>query len=87
MKKGIGFLVLLSLIAAQTVKADNEIYGFFSEDGKTFTLNFDEDRTKNSGLTPEEWIGYEYQSNRTKVEKVVFDKSMDKARPICIQTR
>ena len=81
MKKGIGFLVLLALMAAQTVKADNEIYGFFSEDGKTFTLNFDEDRTKNSGLTPDEWIGYEYQSNRTKVEKVVFDKSMDNARP------
>ncbi len=81
MKKGIKFLVLLALIAAQTVKADNEIYGFFSEDGKTFTLNFDEDRTKNNGLTPDEWIGYEYQSNRTKVENVVFDNSMDKARP------
>ncbi|MCR4664364.1 MAG: BspA family leucine-rich repeat surface protein [Paludibacteraceae bacterium] len=81
MKNAIRFLVLLALMAAQTLKADNEIYGFFSEDGKTFTLNFDENKTKNSGLTPDEWIGYEYQSNRTKVEKVVFDKSMDKARP------
>lgn len=51
------------------------IYGATSEDGKTFTLYCDDQITERSGMT--DWIS----ANMTKVEKIIIDVSMKKARP------
>ncbi|MBP5457801.1 MAG: BspA family leucine-rich repeat surface protein, partial [Paludibacteraceae bacterium] len=62
----------------------HEIYGVLSADGKTFTLRYDEDRVANKGVLPDEWGAYEYMEKRENVETIVFDESMDVARPATI---
>ena len=78
MRKSI-FLTLLCLLgmgAMQTAQAAYEIYGVLSEDGKTFTILCDEDKTTNKGVTPDDWMAYEWMEKRWNIETVVIDASM-----------
>ena len=83
MKKSVLFtlLCLLGFGAARTAQAADEIYGVLSADGKTFTIRYDGNKSANKGVTPDDWTAYEYLNNRRDVETIVFDASMDNARP------
>lgn len=85
MKKGIRFLVLLALMAAQTLKAaEPEIYGALTDEGKTLTLYYDEFKDKHTVL--EGWgdgtLGtYYLYKDKQLITQVVLDESMKEARP------
>ncbi len=57
-----------------------EIYGFLSEDGKTFNIRYDMNKTANNGVTPDEWMAYEFAEKRGNVEVIDIDYTMKYAR-------
>ena len=59
-------LCLLGIGSMQTAQAASEIYGVFSDDGKTFTIYYDENKTANGGVTPNDWVEYWYWEQRAK---------------------
>ncbi len=85
MKNAIRFLVLLALMAAQTVKAaEPEIYGALTDEGKTLTLYYDEFKDKHTVL--EEWgkgttSSLSMYKAQQLITQVVLDASMKEARP------
>ena len=58
-----------------------EIYGVLSKDGKTFTIRYDGNKTANNGVTPDEWMAYEFAEKRGNVETIDIDWTMKDARP------
>jgi len=58
-----------------------EIYGVLSKDGKAFTIRYDGNKTANNGVTPDEWMAYEFAEKRGNVETIYIDWTMKDARP------
>ena len=84
MKRFFSFLAALWIVAAGTLKAENEIYAVYSTDGKTMTLYYDDQRAARSGVA--DWLCYNDLPQHRKdliwaVETVVLDISMKEARP------
>ncbi|MBP5477028.1 MAG: BspA family leucine-rich repeat surface protein [Paludibacteraceae bacterium] len=58
-----------------------EIYGMFNEESRIFQICYDGGKTAQGGFSPEEWMSESYTDIREAVLDVIFDSSMDDARP------
>lgn len=71
------YLLLIAFACTMGAYAQKEIYGEYS--GTILTIRYNEYREQRGGVT--EWWSSQYSSQRAQVKTVLFDGSMNDARP------